>query len=108
MEEDGAGVVTRTLLPVQDGLGNITAVIDQATGRTVARYDYGPFGEALAESGEVDACPFRWQTKWYDAESQHYYFGYRHYAPASAAGSPAIRWAKRVGLICMLIAGMIP
>ncbi len=68
-----------TLLPVQDGLGNITAVIDQATGRTVARYDYGPFGEPLAESGEVDACPFRWQTKWYDAESQHYYFGYRHY-----------------------------
>ena len=89
IEEDGAGVVTRTLLPVQDGLGNITAVIDQATGRTVARYDYGPFGEALAESGEVDACPFRWQTKWYDAESQHYYFGYRHYDPRFG------RWLSR-------------
>jgi RHS repeat-associated protein len=89
IEEDGAGVVTRTLLPVQDGLGNITAVIDQATGRTVARYDYGPFGEPLAESGEVDACPFRWQTKWYDAESQHYYFGYRHYDPRFG------RWLSR-------------
>jgi len=89
IEEDGAGLVTRTLLPVQDGLGNITAVIDQATGRTVARYDYGPFGEPLAESGEVDACPFRWQTKWYDAESQHYYFGYRHYDPRFG------RWLSR-------------
>ena len=89
IEEDGAGVVTRTLLPVQDGLGNITAVIDQATGRTVAGYDYGPFGEPLAESGEVDACPFRWQTKWYDAESQHYYFGYRHYDPRFG------RWLSR-------------
>jgi RHS repeat-associated protein len=74
---------------VQDGLGNITAVIDQATGRSVARYDYGPFGEPLAESGEVDACPFRWQTKWYDAESQHYYFGYRHYDPRFG------RWLSR-------------
>jgi RHS repeat-associated protein len=55
----------------------------------VARYDYGPFGEPLAESGEVDACPFRWQTKWYDAESQHYYFGYRHYDPRFG------RWLSR-------------
>ena len=38
----------RTLLPVQDGLGNITAVFDAATGQMVARYDYGPFGENLA------------------------------------------------------------
>lgn len=79
----------RTLLPVQDGLGNITAVLDQATGQTVARYDFGPFGEPLGESGEVDACPFRFQTKWYDAESQHYYFGYRHYDPRLG------RWLSR-------------
>jgi RHS repeat-associated protein len=37
----------------------------------------------------VDACPFRWQTKWYDAESQHYYFGYRHYDPRFG------RWLSR-------------
>ncbi|RYD83069.1 MAG: RHS repeat-associated core domain-containing protein [Verrucomicrobiaceae bacterium] len=71
----------RTLLPVQDGLGNITAVFDAANGALVARYDYGPFGEPLGESGDVDACPFRYQTKWYDKESEYYNFGYRYYSP---------------------------
>lgn len=80
IEEKASGQV-RTLLPIQDGLGNVTAVIDQSTGATVARYDYGPFGEPLGETGEADACPFRFQTKWYDAESEHYYFGYRYYSP---------------------------
>ena len=89
IEEDAAGVVKRTLLPVHDGLGNITAVLDKATGQTVARYEFGPFGEPLGESGEVDACPFRWQTKWHDAESQHYYFLYRYYDPRLG------RWLSR-------------
>jgi RHS repeat-associated protein len=79
----------RTLLPVQDGLGNITAVIDQADGRVVARFDYGPFGEPLGEWGEVDVCPFRWQTYWYDSESQHYYKRHRYYDPRLG------RWLSR-------------
>jgi RHS repeat-associated protein len=41
------------------------------------------------EIGEVDACPFRYQTKWYDAESQQYYFGYRYYDPRVG------RWLSR-------------
>jgi hypothetical protein len=56
----------RPLLPVQDGLGNLCAVIDAGSGQTVARCQFGPFGEPLGERGEADACPFRWQTKWYD------------------------------------------
>ena len=83
--DEGRGM----LLPVHDGLGNVTAVINAADGTTIARYDYGPFGDLLSASGEVDACPFRWQTKWYDAECQHYYFGYRHYDPRMG------RWLSR-------------
>ena len=85
IHEEGA----RTLLPMQDGLGNICAVINAASGETVARYAFGPFGEPLGESGEADACPFRWQTKWYEPVSQQYYFGYRHYDPRLG------RWLSR-------------
>lgn len=79
----------RTLLPVDDGLGNITAVIDAATGNTIARYDYGPYGEIVGESGEVEACPFRYQSKWWDAAAGLNYFGYRHYSPRLG------RWISR-------------
>ena len=79
----------RTLLPVQDGLGNITAVLDAESGSTVARYEFSPFGEMVGGSGDMDACPFRYQTKWFDAESQHYYFGYRYYDPRMG------RWLSR-------------
>ncbi len=89
IEENAAGAHTRTLLPVQDGLGNVTAVIDALTGSTVARYDYGPFGEPLGVTGDADACPFRFQTKWYDKETEHYYFGYRYYSPRLG------RWLSR-------------
>jgi len=79
----------RVLLPLQDGLGNITAVVDNSSGEIVARYDYGPFGEPLRESGDVDACPFRFQTKFFDKESAHYYFGFRYYDPRLG------RWLSR-------------
>jgi RHS repeat-associated protein len=89
LEENSAGEIARTLLPVTDGLGSTTAVIDKATGKTIARFDFSPFGEPLGESGETWVCPFRWQTKYYDAESQHYYFGYRYYDPRLG------RWLSR-------------
>jgi RHS repeat-associated protein len=79
----------RTLLPVDDGLGNITAVIDAATQQSVARYDYGPFGESLSVIGDADACPFRWQTRWYDRESDLYCFPHRYYNPRLG------RWLSR-------------
>jgi len=88
-EENDAGLLRRILLPVQDGLGNVTAVVDQANGKMIARYDYGPFGEPLRQTGDVDACPFRYQTKWFDAESAHYYFGLRYYDPRLG------RWLSR-------------
>uniref|UniRef100_UPI0022410135 RHS repeat-associated core domain-containing protein n=1 Tax=Verrucomicrobium sp. BvORR034 TaxID=1396418 RepID=UPI0022410135 len=76
IQEEGG----RTLLPVHDGLGNITALIHAGNGDTVATYDYAPFGEIIAESGEVDACPFRYQSKFYDGETGLSYFGFRYYS----------------------------
>ncbi len=87
--EEKPGEPSRTLLPVQDGLGNVTAVLDSASGNVIARYDFGPYGEPLGEYGETDVCPFRWQTKWFDEESEHYYFGYRYYSPRLG------RWLSR-------------
>jgi RHS repeat-associated protein len=75
---------------VQDGLGNVVGVIDTATNHVIARYDYGPYGEPLGESGEVDACPFRWQTRWYDPETELYVFpNGRPYTPRLG------RWLSR-------------
>ena len=61
--------------------GNINAVIDASTNTTVATFDYGPYGELLASSGDVDCCPFRWQSKLWDSACGLYYFGFRHYSP---------------------------
>ena len=88
-EENAAGGIKRTLIPAHDGLGNITAVYEKVSGIVVAQYDYGPYGEPLGEYGDTEVCPFRWQTKWYESESQQYYFGYRYYDPRTG------RWLSR-------------
>jgi RHS repeat-associated protein len=88
-EEDRFGVWKRTLLPITDGIGNITAVLDAADGRVVAQYEFGPFGEPISETGEADACPFRWQSKYYDRETQLYCFPKRYYDPRTG------RWLSR-------------
>ena len=79
----------RTLLPVQDGLGNITAVFDATTTSAGGPLRLRSFWRDPARSGEADACPFRWQTRWYDAESGHYYFLHRYYDPRLG------RWLSR-------------
>jgi RHS repeat-associated protein len=88
-EEDRFGVWKRTLLPITDGTGNITAVLDAANGSVVAQYEFGPFGEPISETGEADACPFRWQSKYYDRETQLYCFPKRYYDSRTG------RWLSR-------------
>lgn len=61
-------------------MGNITALINQANGDTVAKFDCTPFGELKASSGDVNACPFRYQGKYHDAETGLSYFGLRYYS----------------------------
>jgi len=55
-----------------------------------ARYEYGPFGETVRQTGVLaDAQPFRFSTKWTDAESGLVCYGYRYYDPSTG------RWPNR-------------
>ena len=86
-------VVTRTRVyaPSYDGNGNVTALVDLLTGQPAARYDYGPFGERVMVEGTAiaEANPFRFSTKYEDAESGWLYYGYRYYDPVAG------RWTAR-------------
>jgi RHS repeat-associated protein len=78
--------VTSLYLPIMDHQGTVRHVVDAATGRIVADFDYTPYGELVAESGDptaIAAVPFRFQTKYYDRESGLLYFGHRYYAPST-------------------------
>ena len=59
-----------------------------------AHYEYDPYGNVLVandvdSSGIVTANPFRFSTKWFDAETGLYYYGYRYYLPRLG------RWINR-------------
>ncbi len=76
--------VDRVYLPVSDGLGNVRALVDAQGGAAAADYAYDPYGAPLEVGGTAAGmCPFRFQTKYYDAETGLYYFGYRYYDPMS-------------------------
>lgn len=85
--------VEKVYLPIADAMGNIHKVVDATTGAVAAEYDYDPFGKLVSDSlthsrnNELTnfpfSCPFRFQSKYYDAETGLYYFGYRYYDPAS-------------------------
>ena len=68
-------------LPLYDANGNVTAYIDES-GNTVAQYTYDAFGNTISQSGALaDAFPFRFSTRYFDAETGFYYYGLRHYSP---------------------------
>ena len=87
---DGAGGVGGLLatevggvwyFPLYDNNGNITDYVSE-TGEVVASYAYDAFGRTIAQSGAMASVfPFRFSTKYYDAESGLYYYGYRYYSP---------------------------
>ena len=75
---------TNTYLTIHDQIGSIRHVIDGSTGNIVAGYEYSPFGELIGEWGtRTDLCPFRFSTRYYDVETDLYYYGYRYYNPRS-------------------------
>ena len=44
--------------------------------------DYDARSRTIAKSGAMaDVFPFRFSTKYYDAEANLYYYGYRYYSP---------------------------
>ena len=86
---DGAGGVGGLLatevggvwyFPLYDNNGNVTDYVSE-TGEVVASYAYDAFGRTLSATGLASVFPFRFSTKYYDAESGLYYYGYRYYSP---------------------------
>jgi RHS repeat-associated protein len=71
-----------------DGNGNLVRLGDTA-GNEIAAYEYGPFGELLESRGASGGNPFRFSTKYADAETGLYYYGYRYYNASTG------RWLSR-------------
>jgi RHS repeat-associated protein len=102
--EQGAGGVggllfTTSHLPLAsshfacfDGNGNVTALVDSATGNVAATYEYDPFGNLIARIENPASSiqnPFLFSTKYFDAETGLLYYGYRYYQPSTG------RWLSR-------------
>ncbi len=92
-DSDG-GTYIGPMFPTYDGNGNVVALYRLApsslTVQAAARYEYGPFGEALGLTGEqAHRFGVRWSTKFTDAETGLVYYGYRYYHPSLG------RWISR-------------
>lgn len=73
-----------------DGNGNVVGLISAANGSSTARYEHGPFGEALRTTGSyAKNNPFRFSSKFIDDESGLVYYGRRYYVPSSG------KWISR-------------
>ena len=75
--------------PGYDNNGNVVGYWNE-DGDLVAEYAYDAFGNIIVESGSMaDFFPHRFSTKYYDAETDLYYYGYRYYSPSFG------RWISR-------------
>ncbi|PIE74498.1 MAG: hypothetical protein CSA18_04770 [Deltaproteobacteria bacterium] len=73
-----------------DAKENVSQLINSETIEIVAHYEYDAFGNIIFSYGTyADENPFRWSTKYYDAETGLYYYGKRYYSPSMG------RWASR-------------
>ena len=76
-------------IPCYDNNGNITRYLD-SSGNTVAQYTYDAFGNTILQSGPLAGFfRHRFSTKYFDAETGLYYYGYRFYHPF------LMRWLNR-------------
>jgi RHS repeat-associated protein len=79
-----------SVLPVYDGNGNVTGLVDATTGAPAGKYDYDAFGETvLIEGTYAETNSFRFSTKYADSESGFLYYGFRYYNPGTG------RWLSR-------------
>jgi len=73
------GAQTTNCFVALDGNGNVAALADAASTNLLAQYEYGPFGELLRATGPMaKANPFRFSTKYEDAETDLLYYGRRY------------------------------
>ncbi len=73
-----------------DGNGNVAALVNAANGAMAAQYEYDPFlGITRASGALAFVNPFLGSTKFFDAETGLYYYGYRFYDPSAG------RWPNR-------------
>jgi len=80
---------SQLFIPCYDSNANITRYLDE-NGATVAQYTYDAFGNLLDKSGPLcDLFRHRFSTKYFDAETGLYYYGYRFYNPQ------IMRWLSR-------------
>jgi len=70
--------------------GDIGQLVDSSSGNFSAKYQYYPYGgEIQAVGAYATTNPFRFGTKFWDAEQQAYYYGYRYHKPKLG------RWLSR-------------
>jgi RHS repeat-associated protein len=62
-----------------DGNGNVVGLVNASNGSTSAQFEYGPFAEFIGAFGLMADMPLTFSTKYYDAETGCYYYGYRYY-----------------------------
>ena len=88
---DHSSPSTENFFPTYDGNGNVSEYLS-TVGAVVAHYEYDTFGNEIvaATSGSL-AQNFihRFSTKYIDAETGFYYYGYRYYDPVTG------RWINR-------------
>lgn len=67
--------------PIYDASYNVIALYT-STGTLAAAYEYDPFGNTSATLGTyATQNPFRFSTKYTDAETEFVYYGHRYYVP---------------------------
>ena len=63
-----------------DGNGNLCQLVDAQSGNIASHYEYDPYGNIIEANRDMaDDNPYRFSTKYYDAEAELYYYGYRYY-----------------------------
>ncbi len=73
-----------------DGNSNVGQMVDASNGTIAAHYEYDPYGNEVKAIGEkANINPYRFSTKYFDAETEFYYYGYRFYSPELG------RWVNR-------------
>jgi RHS repeat-associated protein len=64
-----------------DANGNVGQLVDASDGSIAARYEYDPYGNLTDLDGAyADANAYRFSTKYFVAETNLYYYGFRHYS----------------------------